>query len=107
MCVALIDAGFDIHATDKNRNTPLHVAAWVSEVDIFSLLINNGADPNAFNSASMAPICQALSYFARADREKHESFCYTIQKLKLIDSHKCENDCSKILEKYENGEFIN
>ena len=103
MCEALIKAGFDIHATDERKNTPLHAAAWNVACKTFSLLIERGADPNAFNSASMAPICTALSYFDCTNREENESFCYTIKK--LIDSHTCENDCSNILKEYENGEF--
>ena len=105
MCKALIDVGFNIHATDERKNTPLHAAAWNSACETFSLLIERGADPNAFNSASMAPICTALSYFDCNEKEQNESFYYTIKK--LIDSHKCENDCSNILKEYENGEFIN
>ena len=98
MCAALIKAGFDINATNENRNTPLHIAALTSTSNIFLLLIENGANPNAFNSASMAPICTALSYFDCNQREQNLSLYFTIKK--HIDSHKCSNGCFNILRKY-------
>ena len=98
ICSGLIDAGFDIHATDERKNTPLHYAAHSKRSNIFLLLIENGANPNAFNSASMAPICTALSYFNRNAIEQNLSLYCAIKK--HIDSHKCSNGCFNILRKY-------
>ena len=55
ICSALIDAGFNIHATDERKNTPLHYAAHSKRSDIYSLLIEHGADENALNSDSKSP----------------------------------------------------
>jgi len=55
MCKYLIEAGFNIHATDRYNNTPLHYSAENGRGDIFDLLVKQGANPNALNNESKTP----------------------------------------------------
>ena len=40
---ALLDAGADVNATDKNSNTPLHYAAGYGRKDVVEVLMKSGA----------------------------------------------------------------
>ena len=42
----MIDLGSDLNQQKSDGMTALHIAMWVENTEIFSLLIDNGADPN-------------------------------------------------------------
>jgi len=43
----LIDRGADVEAVDGDLNTPLNLAARSGRIDLATLLLDAGADPNA------------------------------------------------------------
>ena len=47
--VQMIARGADVNSFDENHLTPLHYAAMYSRPQMISLLIENGADPNAYD----------------------------------------------------------
>ncbi|XP_046578008.1 serine/threonine-protein phosphatase 6 regulatory ankyrin repeat subunit B-like isoform X2 [Haliotis rubra] len=58
---ALINAGADIHLTNKNGNSALHLAAHGNSVEIVEKLIGLGADVNQQNGKGNTPLHLALS----------------------------------------------
>lgn len=44
---ALLDAGADIEARDKDNRAPLHFAAIMGHLEVVSLLLRSGANPDA------------------------------------------------------------
>ena len=91
ICKYLIDAGFNIHATDRYNNTPLHYSAENGRGDIFDLLVKQGANPNAFNNNSETPICIAVDLIYQGNGEHDEMMIDAIEE--CMKSHTCDNDC--------------
>jgi len=52
----------EINYTDKDGNTPLHIAATNGYYEICELLIEKGADIEAVNSSDYTPLCNAINY---------------------------------------------
>jgi hypothetical protein len=52
----------EINNTDKNGNTPLHIAATNGYYEICELLIEKEADIEAVNSFDFTPLCNAINY---------------------------------------------
>lgn len=100
ICKYLIDAGFNIHATDVNRNTPLHYAAESSLGNIFHLLVRHGANPNALNTDSETPICMMVNFLNCTDKEENDIMIDAIEE--CMDSHECDFNCSERLTQYIN-----
>ncbi|KAF8846652.1 ankyrin [Acephala macrosclerotiorum] len=57
----LILAGSNVHATDKDGSTPLHLAAQAELVKTVALLLENGATASAKNRSGLTPLYYALS----------------------------------------------
>ena len=57
----LIRHGANVNATDLSLNTPLHVAASKSRLEVCSLLISEGTDPYQRNRYSKSAIDVAPS----------------------------------------------
>ena len=56
----LLGQGADVHAKDKNGNTPLHVAAWHGASSVAELLLGQRADVHAKNSSGWTPLYYAM-----------------------------------------------
>lgn len=56
VCKALIAAGANVEARDKNGNTPLHYAAYCGNEDAAEVLLDAGADMNAVNDNGDTPL---------------------------------------------------
>ncbi|MBC6412135.1 MAG: ankyrin repeat domain-containing protein, partial [Hyphomonadaceae bacterium] len=56
---ALIDAGADIEAQDKDGRTPLYQAAFLGKAETVAALIKAGADVNARTKYSQTPLHKA------------------------------------------------
>jgi len=52
---ALLDAGADPDATNRDGSTALHAAAFMGQADVIRLLLDRGADPAAKNSGGKLP----------------------------------------------------
>jgi len=52
---ALLDAGADRDATNRDGSTALHAAAFMGQADVIRLLLDRGANPAAENSAGKIP----------------------------------------------------
>jgi peptidoglycan/LPS O-acetylase OafA/YrhL len=52
---ALLDAGADPNATNRDGSTALHAAAFMGQADVIRLLLDRGADPAAQNSGGKLP----------------------------------------------------
>jgi len=52
---ALLDAGADPNATNRDGSTALHAAAFMGQADVIRLLLDRGADPAAKNSGGKLP----------------------------------------------------
>lgn len=53
---SLIDQGADLESRDLAKNTPLHIACMVGDLEIAKLLIEKGADVNAINDNGFTPL---------------------------------------------------
>lgn len=62
----LIERGADIHMTDNDGDTPLHIAALYGRLDAITLLLSNGAQVNQHNHNNDS----ALSYALYGKQEK-------------------------------------
>ncbi len=54
ICHILLDAGADVHATDLEGNTPLHLA--IQHLNVVQTLLDYGADANALNDEGYTPL---------------------------------------------------
>jgi ankyrin repeat protein len=65
----LLDAGADINAVDKNRNTACHVAIWHDQFDALKLLVERGAnlERRRFNGRSLLA---TVAQFGDDERER-------------------------------------
>ncbi len=64
MIETLIDGGYDVNSRDKDNNeTPLHYAVFPSKanIEVIKLLLDKGADPNAFDHVYEGPLDRAAS----------------------------------------------
>jgi ankyrin repeat protein len=52
----LISRCADVNATDKNRNTPLHIASLNGHASVVDMLLKNGANVNATNKNMETPL---------------------------------------------------
>lgn len=52
----LIRAGADVNASDRNGNTPLHVAVFTGQDGVVTLLLQNGAKVNVVNDLQETPL---------------------------------------------------
>lgn len=59
---ALLAYSADVQSIDRDRNTPLHLAASVINAFGVQLLLMNGAIVNTFNRAGFTPLHLAISY---------------------------------------------
>jgi ankyrin repeat protein len=55
----LIERGADVHSTYRSGRTALHIAANGGMTDIARFLLQNGANPNARDSAGLSPLDEA------------------------------------------------
>jgi energy-coupling factor transporter ATP-binding protein EcfA2 len=60
--VELLSSGADVNVTNKNNETPLHLAAWKGYAEIASLLLKHGANVNAQNYVADTPLHMAAWY---------------------------------------------
>jgi ankyrin repeat protein/mono/diheme cytochrome c family protein len=58
----LVEGGADLRARDESGNTPLMVAAWQADIEVFKLLLDDNADVNASNSAGITPLMLAATF---------------------------------------------
>ena len=105
MLQILVDSGFNINASDDNKNTPLHLAAIEPLCKTFKFLIEHGANPHVNNVNFETPICLIIKHLRTNDPLENVRKIVTIER--LGSSHECINNCSKILQTYiENGNII-
>jgi ankyrin repeat protein len=62
----LLDAGANINAVDKDRNTACHLAIWENQFDALKLLVERGANLGVFDFRGRS----LLSIVARHDRDE-------------------------------------
>jgi ankyrin repeat protein len=60
--VELLSSGADVNVTNKNNETPLHLAAWKGYAEIASLLLKHGANVNAQENTGLRPLHYAAWY---------------------------------------------
>lgn len=60
VCKTLIGAGADIHTTDQDKHSPLHMACKNANPDIVELLLSKGADVNNMDYGGEAPMHNIL-----------------------------------------------
>lgn len=60
VCKMLIGAGADIHTTDQDKHSPLHMACKNANPDIVELLLSKGADVNNMDYGGEAPMHNIL-----------------------------------------------
>lgn len=58
----LIAAGADPNLTNDDGETPLHMAAYGSDIGVIESLLLNGADPNAVDSDGNTPLHLAVGW---------------------------------------------
>ena len=58
----LCDAGFNVNASDKFKDTPLHSAADQGHTDIVKLLVDAGAAVTVRNLAGKSPLDKAKEF---------------------------------------------
>ncbi|KNG81063.1 putative ankyrin repeat domain protein [Aspergillus nomiae NRRL 13137] len=60
--IELIDAGANIHITDKDGSTPLHLATRSGKCKTVAMLLEKGAPYSTTDNAGLSPLYYALSY---------------------------------------------
>ncbi|XP_051944564.1 ankyrin repeat and SOCS box protein 10 [Hippocampus zosterae] len=60
LCQILIKSGADIHTTDQDKHTPLHMACKNVNADLVELLLANGASVNEMDYGGEAPMHNIL-----------------------------------------------
>uniref|UniRef100_A0A8C3B2Q5 Ankyrin repeat and SOCS box containing 10 n=1 Tax=Cyclopterus lumpus TaxID=8103 RepID=A0A8C3B2Q5_CYCLU len=60
VCRMLVGAGADVHAADRDKHTPLHVACKNANADVVDLLLANGARVNDMGYGGEAPMHNIL-----------------------------------------------
>ncbi|XP_041805579.1 ankyrin repeat and SOCS box protein 10 [Chelmon rostratus] len=60
VCKVLLGAGADVHTTDQDKRSPLHLACKNANPDIVDLLLANGADVNEMDYGGEAPMHNIL-----------------------------------------------
>ena len=58
--IYLIQAGANVNAEDDEKDTPLHYAVNIGNIDVVKALLKAGADPDAENSRRMNPLMIAV-----------------------------------------------
>ncbi|KAE8420071.1 ankyrin repeat-containing domain protein [Aspergillus pseudocaelatus] len=66
--IELIHAGANIHATDKDGSTPLHLACRSGKCATVALLLEKGAPCSTTNNAGLSPLYYALSHSNNVER---------------------------------------
>ncbi|TNN22387.1 Ankyrin repeat and SOCS box protein 10 [Liparis tanakae] len=60
VCRTLLAAGADVHAVDRDKHTPLHMACRNANADVVDLLLANGARVNDMEYGGEAPMHNIL-----------------------------------------------
>lgn len=77
--IELLESGQSVHSTDQGGKTALINAALQSHVDLFALLLEKGADPNAADRQKMTPLIAAiLSYSNNKDADQVEQMVHLL-----------------------------
>ncbi|XP_007234649.2 ankyrin repeat and SOCS box protein 10 [Astyanax mexicanus] len=64
VCKQLVEAGADVHTTDVDKQTPLHMACKNASPDVVDLLLQNGAIVNDMDYGGEAPMHNILKMVA-------------------------------------------
>mmetsp|Transcript_38881 Transcript_38881/g.91010 ORF Transcript_38881/g.91010 Transcript_38881/m.91010 type:complete len:80 (+) Transcript_38881:90-329(+) len=59
MAQMLVGAGANVHAADKNGNTPLHWSAEKGDLEVSQILVRAGANIYALNNKGKTPFDNA------------------------------------------------
>ncbi|WP_260483980.1 ankyrin repeat domain-containing protein [Sphingomicrobium flavum] len=66
----LLELGADVHHSAEGRGTPLHRAAAVGNLQVATMLLEHGANPDAVNSSGQSPLIFALAQSSNATIER-------------------------------------
>lgn len=70
----LLDNGADVNYGDKAADTPLHMAAWLGNLDAMDALMRRGANLDARNGAGLSPGAFAVREGHPEAAERMEKF---------------------------------
>ena len=88
LCNILLTHDADVHAADKYRNQPLHVACRHNNIKIGKVLISHGADVVAINGQNLSPFQLASRHC-----EDHPDLCLALYRAGLTSiqtEHICQ-----------------
>lgn len=95
MCQLLLKHNLDVNLTNREGETPLHMAVRGRNVDVVQLLLQHGAE-NIANEQGQTPIDLAIELRDQAVRSQNSTFRYDELILQLEDHFPVSNSPEKV-----------